>query len=119
MSYSKRDGTGLRVHFSCSSPPFWSLLNPWADDIPYWTITSHILRTQYKVPDDRLNIDIFTDKLMSAIYGAFSRLQGDKDPDCTQPEIEEQDVYMDTYMNMTAMLHNGQHMGYYKEKVTS
>lgn len=110
---------GLRVYYSDDDPPILSQLNPWSNNIPYWTITSHVLHKQYNVPDDRLQLDVFADKLLSSIHAAYRRLHGGTDPPGTQPRIELQDLFMDMYTNMTAAVHNSQHMGYFKQKVTS
>lgn len=114
----ERQGIGLRIHYGDDDPPLSSELNPWATDIPYWTITSHILHRQYNVADDHLNLETFIEQLFSSIQSAYNRLQKNKDTK-SKPELEKGDIYMNVHTNLTAMVHNSQHMGYFKQSIFS
>ena len=118
VSFRKREGTGVRVHWGDGTAGLITRWNPWSNGVPFWTFTSHPLSHDFEVPDERLNVESFAEHLKSAIRGSQA-IRGRGGEGDTVVAFEDKDIFVDTYAGFPANVHNSRKWGFFKRKKTT
>ncbi|XP_043935545.1 tumor protein p63-regulated gene 1-like protein [Protopterus annectens] len=109
----KRQGHGLRIKWEkLQEPSFLTRWNPWSTDLPYITLTEHVV-AKMKIPD-MCQLDSFKAQLIDAAQQAIkeSPLPGR----ANGLLILEQPIEIDTFVGLMAYVSNAAKLGYAKSR---
>ncbi|XP_068754060.1 tumor protein p63-regulated gene 1-like protein isoform X1 [Montipora capricornis] len=106
--------SGLRIFFSHHEPSFLQRWNPWSNEIPYISLTSHHQSLLIDSPADNFRHVVFSKALIDAITAARETYQSRELPNSF--EVVETDLEIDVYIGLSALIFNQSKLGFYKDR---
>lgn len=94
---------------------FFDQWNPFSGRIPYTIFASHMMVRRGRTDDPRLKISSAVQEIEQAIQD-HRRSQAASSGEGEGFALEEGDIVMDTYLGMTALVHNQSNMGFFKRR---
>lgn len=106
--------SGLRIFFSHHEPSFLQRWNPWSNEIPYISLTSHLQSLLIDSPADNFRHVVFSKALIDAITAARETYQSRELPNSF--EVVETDLEINVYIGLSALIFNQSKLGFYKDR---
>ena len=106
--------SGLRIFCSNQVPGFFQNWNPWYDEMPYISLTSHVQSVLVESPPEAVQHSLFCKALINAITNARE----------TEPnkeilsgfEVVEAELEIYVYTGLSAKIYNQSKLGFYKHR---
>ena len=106
--------SGLRIFCSSQEPGFFQKWNPWYDEMPYISLTSHVQSVLVESPPEAVQHSLFSKALIDAITNARE----------TEPnreiinsfEVVEAELEIYVYIGLSAMIYNQSKLGFCKDR---
>ena len=106
--------SGLRIFCSSQEPGFFQKWNPWYDEMPYISLTSHVQSVLVESPPEAVQHSLFSRALIDAITNARE----------TEPnkeilngfEVVEAELEICVYTGLSAKIYNQSKLGFYKHR---
>ena len=106
--------SGLRIFCSNQEPGFFQNWNPWYDEMPYISLTSHVQSALVESPPEAVQHSLFCKALINAITNARE----------TEPnkeilsgfEVVEAELEIYVYTGLSAKIYNQSKLGFYKHR---
>ena len=98
--------------------------NPFSSHVPYTVFASHLMLRKGKVDNDQLRISKLVPELEKAIND-LRRAQPPPEQDeasssaattVEEYHVNEEDIVVDTYLGVSALVHNDSNMGFFKRR---
>lgn len=122
--YSNRTGKALKIFWGKEeSVGFFDRWNPFSTRVPYTIFASHLMLRKGRVDSDRLRISKVVPELEKAINDLRKSQpqpqQDEASASSSTPEeyhVTEEDITIDSFMGMSALVHNGSNLGFFKRR---
>lgn len=106
--------TGLRIFFSQHEPSFFQSWNPWSNEMPYFSLTSHVQSLLTDSAPDLVQHGVFSKALIEAITAA--REAEPRKEGLSSFEVVEGDLEIYIYIGLSAMIYNQSRLGFCKDR---
>ena len=106
--------SGLRIFHSHNEPGFFQTWNPWSNDIPYFSLTSHVQSLLIERPPDTVQHSVFCKALIEAITSA--READPNNATLSSFEVVEGELEIYLYLGLSAMVYNQSKLGFCKDR---
>ena len=106
--------SGLRIFYSHQEPSFFQNWNPWSNEMPYISLTSHVQSALVESPPEAVQHSLFSKALIDAITNARE----------TEPnreilnsfEVVEAELEIYVYIGLSALVYNQSKLGFCKDR---